>query len=163
MGNGHGCASCRHGLHYLLTELYIDDFEKEPDTLPVNDTFHANVQKDETFSVVPRIYGGVITPDELRVIADVADRYEVPMVKITGGQRIDLLGIKREQLQSVWFDLNMLPGHAYTKAFRTCKTCVGDMLPLWCSDCVLISNGKTVSEIHVRKVKMGVSGCPRSC
>ena len=167
MGNGHGCASCRHGLNYLLTELYIDDFEKEPDTLPLNDIVHANVQKDETFSVVPRTFGGVITPNELRVIADVADRYEVPMVKITGGQRIDLLGIKREQLQSVWSDLNMPSGHAYTKAFRTCKTCVGDM---FCRYGVQdsVSLGIKMEKLFQGipcpgKVKMGVSGCPRSC
>ncbi|MCC7203327.1 MAG: NAD(P)/FAD-dependent oxidoreductase [Nitrospirae bacterium] len=167
MGNGHGCASCRHGLHYMLTVLYLDDFEKEPDTIPLNDMVHANVQKNETFSVVPRIYGGVITTDELRLIADVADRYEVPMVKITGGQRIDLLGIKREQLQSVWSDLNMPSGHAYTKAVRTCKTCVGE---LFCRYGV-----KNSVELGIKmekffqgipcpgKVKMGVSGCPRNC
>jgi len=167
MGNGEGCAACRHGLNYLLTELYIDDYEKETDTLPLNDIVHANVQKDETFSVVPRTYGGVITPDELRVIADVADRYEVPMVKITGGQRIDLLGIKREQLQSVWSDLNMPSGHAYTKAVRTCKTCVGDM---FCRYGVQdsVSLGIKMEKLFQGipcpgKVKMGVSGCPRSC
>lgn len=167
MGNGHGCSACRHGLHYMLTELYIDDFEKEPDTLPLNDTVHANVQKDETFSVVPRIYGGVITPDELRVIAEVADRYEVPMVKITGGQRIDLLGIKREQLPSVWSDLNMPSGHAYSKAVRTCKTCVGNMFCRYgVQDSVAL--GIIMEKLFQGipcpgKVKMGVSGCPRNC
>lgn len=167
LGNGTGCPSCRHGLDYMLTELYIDDYEKERDTLPVNDLFHANVQKDDSFSVVPRIYGGVITPDELRLIAGVADKYEVPMVKITGGQRIDLLGIKREQLQSVWSDLNMPSGHAYTKAVRTCKTCVGD---LFCrygvqnSVALGIEMEKTFQGIPgPGKIKMGVSGCPRNC
>ena len=167
MGNGQGCPACRHGLNYMLTELYIDDFEKEADTVPLNDVVHANVQKDETFSVVPRTYGGVITTDELRIIADVADRYEVPMVKITGGQRIDLLGIKREQLQSVWSDLNMPSGHAYTKAVRTCKTCVGDMFCRYgVQDSVTlgINMEKLFQGIPCPgKVKMGVSGCPRSC
>jgi len=86
---------------------------------------HANIQKDRTFSVVPRIYGGVTSAAELRRIADVAEKYQVPMVKITGGQRIDLLGIRKEDLPAVWRDLGMPSGHAYTKAFRTCKTCVG--------------------------------------
>ncbi len=167
MGNGLGCPSCRHGLNYMLMEVYIDDFEKEPDTLPLNDVVHANVQKDETFSVVPRIYGGVVTPDELRLIADVAGRYEVPMVKITGGQRIDLLGIRREQLHAVWSELNMPSGHAYTRSVRTCKTCVGNT---FCRYGVQdsVSLGILMEKAYQGipcpgKVKMGVSGCPRNC
>ncbi len=167
LGNGSGCSTCKPGLNYMLTELYINEYDKEPDSLPENDRFHANIQKDETFSVVPRIYGGVITPDELRVIADVADRYEVPMVKITGGQRIDLLGIKREQLQSVWSELNMPSGHAYTKAVRTCKTCVGNLFCRYgVQDSVAL--GIEMEKIYQGipgpgKIKMGVSGCPRNC
>src|SRR5207249_10025567 len=94
----------------------------------INDRVHANIQKDSTFSVVPRIYGGVTTPEQLRAIANVAEKYNVPMVKITGGQRIDLLGVRKEQLPAIWQELAMPSGHAYTKAVRTVKTCVGTEL-----------------------------------
>ena len=100
---------------------YVD----ERDARFINDRVHANIQKDGTFSVVPRIYGGVTSADELIRIGEVAKKYNVPMVKITGGQRIDLLGIRKEELPEVWRDLGMPSGYAYTKAFRTCKTCVG--------------------------------------
>src|SRR5260370_15700348 len=113
------------GLASLLKTIWGKDYDDERDARFINDRVHANIQKDRTFSVVPRTYGGVTSAAELRRIADVADKYNVPMVKITGGQRIDLLGIKKEDLPNVWSDLGMPSGHAYTKAFRTCKTCVG--------------------------------------
>ncbi|MBM3947311.1 MAG: NAD(P)/FAD-dependent oxidoreductase, partial [SAR202 cluster bacterium] len=113
------------GLASLLRTIWGSDYEDERDARHINDRVHANIQKDGTFSVVPRIYGGVTSPEQLRRIADVAEKHRVPMVKITGGQRIDLLGIPREKLPEVWKDLGMPSGHAYTKAFRTCKTCVG--------------------------------------
>src|SRR5690606_274088 len=94
----------------------------------INERAHANIQKDNTYSVVPRMWGGVTTPSELRAIADAADKYNVPCVKVTGGQRIDLLGVKKEDLPHIWADLNaagMVSGHAYGKALRTVKTCVG--------------------------------------
>src|SRR3989442_4804890 len=91
----------------------------------INDRVHANIQRDGTFSVVPRIRGGVVTADQLRRIAGAAEKYDVSMVKITGGQRIDLLGVRKQDLPAIWRDLDMPSGHAYSKAVRTVKTCVG--------------------------------------
>ena len=120
------------GLASLLKTIWGKDYQDERDARFINDRVHANIQHDGTFSVVPRIYGGVTSASELRRIADVAEKHQVPMVKITGGQRIDLLGIPREKLPDVWQDLGMPSGHAYTKSFRTCKTCVGtEFLSLW--------------------------------
>jgi nitrite reductase (NADH) large subunit len=113
------------GLASLLKTLWPDEYDDERDARFINDRVHANIQKDGTFSVVPRIYGGVTTADELMRIAQVAVKYNVPMVKLTGGQRIDLLGIKKDDLPHVWKELGMPSGHAYTKSFRTCKSCVG--------------------------------------
>lgn len=167
LGNGKGCDSCKPGLNYMLSELYINDYEYEDDACIVDDKYYANVQKDGTFSVVPRIYGGVTNPDQLRRIADAADKYHVPLVKITGGQRIDLVGISGDMLSSVWTDLGMPSGHAYTKAVRTCKTCVGET---FCRFGVQDSMELGI-EMEQRyqgipcpaKIKMAVSGCPRNC
>lgn len=167
LGNGRGCDSCKPGLNYLLSEIYINDYEYKDDACFIDDKFHANIQKDGTFSVVPRIYGGVTNPDQLRRIADVADKYHVPLVKITGGQRIDLVGISGDMLTSVWTDLGMPSGHAYTKAVRTCKTCVGET---FCRFGVQDSMTLGI-EMEQRfqgipcpaKIKMAVSGCPRNC
>ncbi len=115
LGNGQGCETCKPGLNYILSELYVNDYEYEDDACFVDDKFYANIQKDETFSVVPRIYGGVTNPDQLRRIADVADKYRVPLVKITGGQRIDLVGISGEQLFHFFTAMEMAPrGHSST-------------------------------------------------
>ena len=119
------------GLASLLKTIWDSEYEDERDAGFINDRVHANVQRDGAFSVVPRIYGGITTPDDLHRIADVAEKYQAGMVKITAGQRIDLLGIPKEHLPDVWRELDMPSGHAYTKAFRTCKTCVGtDFCPL---------------------------------
>jgi nitrite reductase (NADH) large subunit len=155
------------GLASLLRTIWEDEYIEERDARFINDRVHANIQKDRTYSVVPRIYGGVTTAADLRRIADVADKYEVPMVKITGGQRIDLLGIRREQLPEVWRDLGMPSGHAYTKAFRTCKTCVGSE---FCRFGVGDSTGLGIA-IEKRfqglespaKLKLATAGCPRNC
>ena len=112
------------GLASLLKSLWNEEYIDERDARFINDRVHANIQKDGTFSVIPRIYGGVTTADDLIKIGEVAKKYSVPMVKVTGGQRIDLLGVKKDDLPKVWADLGMPSGHAYTKAFRTCKTCV---------------------------------------
>lgn len=167
LGNGAGCAACKPALSYMLAELWLDDYEKERSALFINDRFHANIQNDGSFSVVPRIYGGVVTPQQLRTIADVAEKYEVPMVKLTGGQRIALLGIAGNDLPAVWRDLDMPSGHAYAKAVRTCKTCVGDA---FCHFGVQdsISLGIEMEKRYQgipcpAKVKMGASGCPRNC
>ena len=113
------------------------------------------------------MYGGITTPDELRRIADVAEKYHAGMVKITGGQRIDILGIPKEHLPDVWRELDMPSGHAYTKAFRTCKTCVGTdfcRFGLGDSTTLGIDIEKRFQGMEMpHKVKMAVSGCPRNC
>ncbi len=130
-GAGRDCGACKPGLSYLIEERQAGKFRQERHAKFINDRVHANIQNDGTFSVVPRIRGGVVTADELRRFADVADKYELPMIKITGGQRIDLLGATKEQLPAIWEDLGMPSGYAYSKAVRTVKTCVGtDLLPL---------------------------------
>jgi nitrite reductase (NADH) large subunit len=155
------------GLASLLKTIWHHEYEDERDARFINDRVHANIQNDRTFSVVPRIYGGVTTADELRRIADAAEKYQARMIKITGGQRIDLLGIKREDLPGIWSDLGMPSGHAYTKAFRTCKTCVGTE---FCRFGVGDSTGLGI-EIEKKfqgiefphKLKMATTGCPRNC
>jgi nitrite reductase (NADH) large subunit len=155
------------GLASLLKTVWGKDYEDERDARFINDRVHANIQKDRTFSVVPRIYGGVTTADELRRIADVAEKYNVRMVKITGGQRIDLLGISKEDLPNVWRDLGMPSGHAYTKAFRTCKTCVGSEFCRYGvgdSTALGIQIEKRFQGIEFpHKLKMATTGCPRNC
>jgi nitrite reductase (NADH) large subunit len=159
--------SSKVGLASLLKTIWGKDYEDERDARFINDRVHANIQKDATFSVIPRIYGGVTSAAELRRIADVAEKYEVPMVKITGGQRIDLLGIPKEKLPDVWKDLGMPSGHAYTKAFRTCKTCVGSEF------CRYGVGDSTTLGIQIEKrfqgiesphkMKLATAGCPRNC
>jgi NAD(P)H-nitrite reductase large subunit len=133
----------------------------------INDRVHANIQKNGTFSVVPRIYGGVTTAEELMRIATVAVKFNVPLVKLTGGQRIDLLGIKKEDLPYVWKELGMRVGHAYTKAFRTCKSCVGtDFCRYGVGDSIALAQKieyrfQGVESPH--KMKLATAGCPRNC
>jgi nitrite reductase (NADH) large subunit len=155
------------GLASLLKTIWGKDYEDERDARFINDRVHANIQHDGTFSVVPRIYGGVTTPQELRRIADVAAKHNVPMVKLTGGQRIDLLGIPKHKLPEVWQDLGIPSGHAYTKAFRTCKTCVGTQFcryGLGDSTALGIKIEKRFQGIESpHKMKLAASGCPRNC
>jgi nitrite reductase (NADH) large subunit len=159
--------SSKMGLASLLKTLWGAEYEDERDARFINDRVHANIQKDGTFSVVPGISGGVTTSDQLRRIADVAERYAVPMIKITGGQRIDLLGVRKEQLPEVWRDLGMRSGHAYAKSFRTVKTCVGSEFCRF----GLGDSTRLGIEIEERfkglespaKLKLGVAGCPRNC
>jgi nitrite reductase (NADH) large subunit len=151
----------------LLRMLWHEEYKDERDALFVNDRIHANIQNDGTFSVVPRIYGGVTSPAELRRIAEVAEKYRVRMVKITGGQRLDLLGIRKRDLPAVWRDLGMPSGHAYTKAFRTCKTCVGtDFCRYGVGDSTAlgIAVEKRFQGIEApHKMKLAASGCSRNC
>ena len=155
------------GLASLLKTVWGKDYEDERDARFINDRVHANIQRDGTFSVIPRIYGGVTTPAELRRIADVAERHQAKMVKITGGQRIDLLGIPKEKLPEVWRDLGMPSGHAYTKAFRTCKTCVGtDFCRYGVGDSTSLGIAierrfQGIESPH--KMKLATAGCPRNC
>ncbi len=167
LAGGREDAGSKLGLASLLRTIWGAEYEDERDARFINDRVHANIQNDGTFSVVPRIYGGITTPDQLRRIADAAEKYEARMVKITGGQRIDLLGIPKEYLPEVWQEVGMPSGHAYTKAFRTCKTCVGTE---FCRFGVGDSTGLGV-KIEKRfqgiesphKMKLAVSGCPRNC
>jgi nitrite reductase (NADH) large subunit len=155
------------GLASLLKTLWPKEYEDERDARFINDRVHANIQKDGTFSVVPRIYGGVTSPEELMRIAQVAVKYNVPMVKLTGGQRIDLLGISKKDLPHVWKDLGMPSGHAYTKAFRTCKSCVGtDFCRYGVGDSIELAQKierrfQGVESPH--KMKLATAGCPRNC
>jgi nitrite reductase (NADH) large subunit len=166
-GAGRDCGACKPGLSYLVSEIQNSRFREERHARFINDRVHANIQNDGTFSVVPRIRGGVVSPDELRRIADVADKYELPMVKITGGQRIDLLGVRKEQLPAVWEDLGMPSGYAYAKAVRTVKTCVGTQFcrfGLGDAIKVGIDLEQAMEGLHTpHKVKAAVAGCPRNC
>ncbi len=165
-----GCASCRPALNYYLLCAWPGDYKDDKSSRFINERAHGNIQKDGTFSVVPRMWGGLTSPAELRAIADVADKFNIPTVKVTGGQRIDLLGVKKEDLPAVWADLGaagMVSGHAYGKALRTVKTCVGTD---WCRFGTQDSTGLGVKiekfmwgSWTPAKVKMAVSGCPRNC
>ena len=166
-GAGRECGACKPGLAYLVSEICGNRHREERHARFINDRVHANIQNDGTFSVVPRIRGGVTTADELRRIADVADRHEVPLIKITGGQRIDLLGVKKEQLPAIWEELDMPSGHAYAKAVRTVKTCVGtDFCRFGLGDAmgVGIALESAMEGLYTpHKVKAAVTGCPRNC
>lgn len=165
-----GCPSCRPALNYYLLCAWPGDYKDDAQSRFVNERVHANIQKDGTFSVVPRMWGGITTADELRAIANVADKFKIPAIKVTGGQRIDLLGVRKEDLPAIWADLNaadMVSGAAYAKGVRTVKTCVGSD---WCRFGTQDSTGLGVKlERYLcgswtpAKVKLGVSGCPRNC
>jgi nitrite reductase (NADH) large subunit len=165
-----GCAKCRPAVNYYLLSEWPGEYDDDSRSRFINERVHANIQKDGTYSVVPRMWGGVTSPKELRAIADVADKFKIPMVKVTGGQRIDLLGVKKEDLPAVWSDLNaagMVSGAAYAKGLRTVKTCVGSE---WCRFGTQDSTGLGIKlekfmwgSWTPAKVKLAVSGCPRNC
>ena len=165
-----GCHSCRPALNYYLLADWPGEYEDDYQSRFINERVHSNIQKDGTFSVVPRMWGGITNPAELRAIADAAEKYNVPTVKVTGGQRIDLLGVKKEDLPAIWADLNaagMVSGQAYAKGLRTVKTCVGT------DHCRFGTQDSTGLGIKMEKalwgswtphkVKMAVTGCPRNC
>ncbi len=163
-----GCPTCRMAINYYLLCEYpgYDD----PQSRFINERAHGNIQKDGSYSVVPRMFGGMCTADQLRSIADVSDKYQVPEMKVTGGQRIDLFGLQKEQLPLIWKDLSdagFVSGHAYGKAMRTVKTCIGDT---WCRMGTQNSTrlGVKLEELTwgswmPHKFKLAVSGCPRNC
>jgi nitrite reductase (NADH) large subunit len=165
-----GCPSCQPALNYYLVCDWPGEYQDDYQARYINERVHANIQKDGTYSVVPRMWGGVTTPDELRAIADVADRFKIPMVKVTGGQRVDLLGVKKQDLPAVWAQLNaagMVSGFAYAKGLRTVKTCVGSE---FCRFGTQDSTGLGIKLEKLMcgswtpaKVKLAVSGCPRNC
>ena len=162
-----GCPTCRPALNYYLISTWPKEAKDDPQSRFINERSHANIQKDGTYSVIPRMWGGETTADELRRIANAVDKYHIPTVKVTGGQRIDLLGVKKEDLVNVWKDIGMPSGHAYAKALRTVKTCVGSE---WCRMGTQDSTqmGKDLERRFFgmyapHKVKFAVSGCPRNC
>ena len=165
-----GCHKCRPALNYYLLCAWPGEYRDDAYSRFVNERVHANIQKDGTYSVVPRMWGGLTTPAELRAIASVAEKFAIPTVKVTGGQRIDLLGVKKSDLPAVWRDLNaagLVSGHAYAKGLRTVKTCVGSE---WCRFGTQDSTGLGVKLEKMcwgswtpHKVKLAVSGCPRNC
>jgi nitrite reductase (NADH) large subunit len=162
-----GCASCRPAMNYYLISTWPHEAKDDPQSRFINERAHANIQKDGSYSVIPRMWGGQTTASDLRRIADVVDKYAIPTVKVTGGQRIDLLGVKKEDLRAVWHDLGMPTGLAYAKGLRTVKTCVGSE---WCrfgtQDSTLMGQ-QLERELCLmyapHKVKIAVSGCPRNC
>jgi nitrite reductase (NADH) large subunit len=155
------------GLSSLLVVIWKDEYEDERDGRFINDRVHGNIQKNGTFSVVPEMPGGLTSPDQLRRIADVVDKYDVPLLKLTGGQRIDLVGVPKEQLPDVWRDLDMPAGWAWGKSYRTCKSCIGiDYCRFGLGD----SMGLALKlETRFRglespaKLKLATAGCPRNC
>ncbi|MEC9245909.1 MAG: nitrite reductase large subunit NirB [Pseudomonadota bacterium] len=165
-----GCAKCRPALNYYLVSDWPDEYADDYQSRFINERVHANIQKDGTYSVVPRMWGGVTSSAELRAIADVVDRFDIPAVKVTGGQRIDMLGIRKQDLPAVWAELGkagFVSGHAYAKGLRTVKTCVGSD---WCRFGTQDSTGLGIriekfmwGSWTPAKVKMAVSGCPRNC
>ncbi|CDN94838.1 nitrite reductase large subunit NirB [Agrobacterium tumefaciens] len=165
-----GCAKCRPALNYYLVCDWPDEYADDYQSRFINERVHANIQKDGTYSVVPRMWGGVTSSSELRAIADVVDKFEIPMVKVTGGQRIDILGIEKEDLPAVWADLGkagFISGQAYAKGLRTVKTCVGQQ---WCRFGTQDSTGLGIriekfmwGSWTPAKLKLAVSGCPRNC
>ncbi|GMT41499.1 MAG: nitrite reductase large subunit [bacterium] len=165
-----GCNHCRPALNYYLLCAWPGEYQDDPRSRHINERVHANIQKDGSFAVIPRFWGGLTSADQLRAMADVADKYKIPAIKITGGQRIALAGIAKETLPRVWRDLNeagFVSGHAYGKALRSVKTCVGDLL---CSYGIRdsIPLGIELEKMAwgswtPNKLKVGVSGCPRNC
>jgi nitrite reductase (NADH) large subunit len=155
------------GLASLLNTIWASEYEDERDARFINDRVHANIQKDGTFSVIPQMPGGVTNPDQLRRIADVADKYKVPLVKLTGGQRIDLLGVKKEDLPKMWQDLDMPSGYAYAKRYRTCKSCVGTefcRFGVGDSTSLAIKIEEYLQGVDLPgKLKLATAGCPRNC
>ncbi|MCG7903862.1 nitrite reductase large subunit [Candidatus Thiodiazotropha endoloripes] len=169
-GTPDGCPGCRPALNFYLLAAWPAEYQDDAQSRFINERAHGNIQKDGSYSVVPRMFGGLCSADDLRAIADVADKFEVPEIKVTGGQRIDLFGVKKDQLPAVWKDLSeagFVSGHAYGKALRTVKTCVGKN---WCRFGTQDSTGLGVKLEELtwgswmpHKFKLAVSGCPRNC
>lgn len=166
-GNGKGCEVCKPALSYIVDMVLCGSHEEDRSARFINDRVHANIQKDGTFSVVPRMRGGVTTPAELRRIADVAEKYNVPMVKVTGSQRIDLLGVKKADLPAIWDELGMPSGQAYAKGVRMVKTCVGSQFCRFGTQDSIsagIELERRLENLYTpHKFKMAVVGCPRNC
>jgi len=164
---GEGCHICRPAINYYLGMIWPQESKDDRFSKVVNEKMHANIQKDGTYSVIPRIHGGIANADDLIRMGEVAKKYDIQTIKVTGAQRIGLYGIKKENLVSVWRDLDMPSGFAYGKALRTVKTCVGTD---WCrfgtqdSTAMGIRLEKTFERSwYPAKTKLACSGCPRNC
>ncbi|WP_086349739.1 nitrite reductase large subunit NirB [Candidatus Enterococcus clewellii] len=165
--NPEGCPKCRPAVNFYLNVAWPKEHADERESRYVNERMYGNIQNDGTYSVIPRMRGGKTDPQQLMLIAKVAEKYDVPMVKITGSQRIGLFGVKKEDMPKIWEELDMTAAAAYAKAVRSVKTCVGanfcrfgtqDSLGLGIK---LEQRFEFIDTPH--KFKMGVSACPRSC
>ncbi|MEK3984109.1 nitrite reductase large subunit NirB [Paenibacillus sp. FSL K6-3166] len=162
-----GCSKCRPAINYYLGMMNPDTHQDEKESRFVNERMGANIQKDGTYTVIPRMYGGVTTPEDLKKIADVSLKYDVKVVKVTGGQRLDLIGVKKEDLPKVWEELDMPSGYGYAKSLRTVKTCVGSQFCRFGTQDSL-AMGALIERKYERldfpaKFKIAVNGCPRNC
>ena len=168
-GSGLGCETCKPAVASMLASTWNEHVMRHQMIQDTNDRFMANMQKNGTYSVVPRVPGGEITPDQLICLGEVAKEFKL-YSKITGGQRVDLFGARLEDLPAIWarlLSVNFETGHAYAKSLRTVKSCVGEA---WCRFGVQDSTTLAI-ELENRykglrtphKVKMGVSGCAREC
>ena len=165
-----GCAACRPALNYYLLARWPAEYQDDAQSRFINERAHGNIQKDGTYSVIPRIFGGETSAQQLMDLGKIAEKWKVPTVKFTGGQRIDMLGIKKEELPGIWGDLSdagFVSGHAYGKALRTVKTCVGSQ---WCrfgtqdsTRLGILLEELTWGSWMQHKYKLAVSGCPRNC
>lgn len=162
-----GCSKCRPALNYYLRMLRPETYADDKASRYVNERMEGNIQNDGTFSVIPRMYGGTTTPEELIRIGEVAKKYEVPLVKITGASRIGLYGVKKEDVPKVWEELEMRSGYAYSKSLRNVKSCVGSRFCRFGTQDSLGLGIQLEKEIEMvdtpHKMKMGVTGCPRNC
>lgn len=162
-----GCSKCRPAINYYLGMIAPDTHEDEKESRFVNERMNANIQKDGTYTVVPRMYGGVTTPADLKRIADVSVKYDVKAVKVTGGQRLDLIGVKKEDLTKVWAELDMPSGYAYAKSLRTVKTCVGSQFCRFGTQDSMAMGARIERKFErldlPAKFKYAVNGCPRNC
>ena len=167
LARGEEDPASKPGLASLLNVLWADEYDDERDARFINDRVHANIQKDATFSVVPEIAGGICTSAQLRRVADVADKYRVPLIKLTGGQRIDLVGVRKEDLPGVWRDLDMPAGQAWAKSYRTCKSCIGtDYCRFGLGDSMGLAKRVEARFQGLEapgKLKLATAGCPRNC
>jgi len=160
-------AASKPALSSLMITVWKGEYEDERDARFINDRVHANIQKDGTFSVIPEMPGGVCTPEELSRIAAVAVKYNVPLVKLTGGQRIDLVGIPKHELPAVWAELGMRNGAAWSKSYRTCKSCIGNEFCRFGIGDSMALAGKIEQKFRgidsPAKLKLATAGCPRNC
>ncbi|MFP3720321.1 nitrite reductase large subunit NirB [Niallia circulans] len=162
-----GCSKCRPALNYYMRMLFPEEYEDDKASRFVNEKMEGNIQKDGTFSIIPRMYGGTTTAEDLVKIGEVAKKYNVPLVKITGASRIGLYGVKKEDVPHVWEELGMRSGYAYSKSLRNVKSCVGSRFCRFGTQDSLGLGIKLEQELEMvdtpHKMKMGVTGCPRNC